>query len=74
MLRPTKGNHTIVKNESVERKKIAPSVEFEKITFVWLTHHLPIRYWVGIIAAAIALVGIGIKLGQIDWVKKLFGY
>jgi len=43
-----------------------------KITLYWLTRHLPARFvWIGLGALVSALL-LGVKLGQVSWIKELF--
>lgn len=45
----------------------------EKVTLSWLWKHVPAKFWFVLIGLFIAAFILGVTLGQIGWVKEVFG-
>ena len=44
-----------------------------KITLRWLAEHVPCKFWLWLMGILAAVFVAGITVGQVDWVKELFG-
>lgn len=57
----------------MEKDKKLESPEFEKVTLLWLVHHLPVKLWIS--ALGIVAVGFvaGVQIGQISVVREFLG-
>lgn len=56
-----------------QEKEASKPPEFDKITLLWLVHHLPLKLWISAIVLATALFLAGIKVGQVSVVRELLG-
>lgn len=45
----------------------------KKITLFWLVKNVPIKFWLWLVGLLLAVFVTGITVGQVDWVKELFG-
>jgi hypothetical protein len=55
------------------RKKREEAVELEKLTLRWLLDHLTLRQWITLASSALALVIVGVYMGEIPTIRKLLG-
>jgi len=51
----------------------AASPEFEKVTLLWLVHHVPVKLWLSAIGLLFVFFFAGIQVGQIGFVREIFG-
>jgi len=59
-------------NEFLTISKSASS-EFEKVTLLWLVHHVPVKLWLSAIGILFVVVFAGIQIGQISFVREILG-
>jgi len=45
----------------------------DKVTLSWLWKHVPAKFWLWFLGIMIFMLGSGISLGQVNWIKELFG-
>ena len=58
------------KTESVVNKELAAP---EKVTLIWLVHHVPVRLWLAAGGVLIAAFALGIKASTWSFVKEILG-
>jgi hypothetical protein len=64
-------------DEPHEHERVPPvaraSMEFEKVTLLWLVRHVPVRFWVSAVGAILLVFAAGAQIGQLAWVRELIG-
>lgn len=55
----------------------APSAEElqlpDKVTLAWLWKHVPAKFWLWLLGIMVFVLGVGITIGQVDWIKEIVG-
>jgi len=60
--------------DSAVQKSAAPaSTEFEKVTLLWLVHHIPLRLWLSALGIVFLIFVGGIHVGQLGFVREFLG-
>ncbi|MCX6928246.1 MAG: hypothetical protein NT154_34300 [Verrucomicrobia bacterium] len=53
-------------------KKDTNPVAGDKITLAWLFRHVPMGFWIIAVGTLLTAFGVGIRAGQIDWIRQFF--
>lgn len=57
----------------MEKDQKIESPEFDKITLLWLLHHLPLKLWLSAVAIVVFVFATGARVGQISTVREYLG-
>lgn len=60
-------------NTSTNTQQNNPLVLPEKVTMVWLVHHVPIAFWLWLAGIIIAIFIVGATVGQTTFIKEILG-
>lgn len=59
--------------KSMEKNKHIGLPEFEKVTLLWLVHHLPLKLWISALGIITVAFVAGVQIGQLSVVREFLG-